>query len=114
MTSSPRQSLLASTLLARGYHIRCGFDADDPGDDAAHDMIAVHPTVKRLRSPAHDWNDALASAFQASRCLVPLVAPRYYHPSQHHMLGTKGSLGPSSRGSLNLNPIGEGAYEPRC
>lgn len=48
-------------LIARGYQILCGFDADDPGDDAADRMIALHPTVQRLRPPAHDWNDALAS-----------------------------------------------------
>jgi hypothetical protein len=48
-------------LLARGYQVLCGFDADDPGDVAAHRMIALHPAVQRLRPPAHDWNDALAS-----------------------------------------------------
>jgi hypothetical protein len=50
-----------SGLLARGYEIRCGFDADGPGDAAATRMIALHPVVKRLRPPAQDWNDALAS-----------------------------------------------------
>jgi len=48
-------------LIARGYHILCGFDADGPGDAAAARMIALHPTVTRLRPPAHDWNDALAA-----------------------------------------------------
>lgn len=48
-------------LLTRGYEIHCGFDADDPGDAAADDMHALYPTVRRLRPPAHDWNDALAS-----------------------------------------------------
>jgi hypothetical protein len=46
-------------LLARGYQIHCGFDADGPGEEAAGQMIALHPNVKRLRPPAHDWNDAL-------------------------------------------------------
>lgn len=46
-------------LMACGYHIDCGFDDDDPGNTAAAAMIALHPTVKRLRPPAHDWNDAL-------------------------------------------------------
>jgi hypothetical protein len=50
-----------SGLIVRGYHIHCGFDTDQPGDDAAHQMISLHPTVQRLRPPAHDWNDALAS-----------------------------------------------------
>jgi len=48
-------------LIARGYRIYCGFDGDEPGDAAASHMLALHPTVQRLRPPAHDWNDALAS-----------------------------------------------------
>jgi len=48
-------------LIAHGYEIHCGFDADDPGDAAADRMIALHPMIQRLRPPAHDWNDALAS-----------------------------------------------------
>lgn len=48
-------------LLARGYQILCGFDADDPGDAAADRMMVLHPAIQRLRPPAHDWNDALAS-----------------------------------------------------
>jgi len=48
-------------LLARGYALFCGFDADRPGDAAAARMIALHPAVRRLRPPAHDWNDALRS-----------------------------------------------------
>jgi hypothetical protein len=48
-------------LITRGYRIYCGFDADGPGDAAASHMLALHPTVQRLRPPAHDWNDALAS-----------------------------------------------------
>lgn len=46
-------------LIARGYQIHCGFDADEPGDGAAAHLIALHPVVQRLRPPAHDWNDAL-------------------------------------------------------
>lgn len=49
-------------LLARGYGIFCGFDADGPGDHAAARMITLHPAVRRLRPAAHDWNDALASS----------------------------------------------------
>jgi hypothetical protein len=48
-------------LIARGYTIFCGFDADHPGDAAAAQMIALHPTVRRLRPSAHDWNDLLTS-----------------------------------------------------
>jgi hypothetical protein len=50
-----------SALIARGYVIQCGFDADVPGETAATRMIARHSLVQRLRPPAHDWNDALAS-----------------------------------------------------
>ena len=46
-------------LIARGYELHCGFDADKPGDATAARMIALHPQVKRLRPSAHDWNDAL-------------------------------------------------------
>jgi hypothetical protein len=49
-----------SGLIARGYHLHCGFDTDQPGEAAADDLIALHPGVQRLRPPAHDWNDALA------------------------------------------------------
>ena len=48
-----------SPLLARGYDIYCGFDDDEPGDAASRQMIERHPSIKRLRPPAHDWNDAL-------------------------------------------------------
>lgn len=49
-------------LLTRGYNIFCGFDADGPGDAAAARMMALHAAVRRLRPPAHDWNDALTSS----------------------------------------------------
>jgi hypothetical protein len=50
-----------SGLIALGYTILCGYDADHPGDAAAARMTARHPTVHRLRPPAHDWNDVLTS-----------------------------------------------------
>ncbi len=50
------------SLLARGYALFCGFDTDGPGDAAAASMMALHPAVRRLRPPAHDWNDALTSS----------------------------------------------------
>ena len=46
-------------LLNQGCEVYCGFDADPAGDDMARAMIALHPTVKRLRPPEHDWNDVL-------------------------------------------------------
>jgi hypothetical protein len=51
-----------NTLISHGYTIHCGFDADDAGDTAARQMIASHPSVKRMRPPAHDWNNVLASS----------------------------------------------------
>jgi len=46
-------------LIARSYDISCGFDRDAPGELAADDMIALHPSIHRLRPPGHDWNDTL-------------------------------------------------------
>ena len=50
-----------STLIAHGYAIHCGFDADGAGDTAASQMIALCPVINRLRPPAHDWNDVLST-----------------------------------------------------
>ena len=47
--------------LARRHEVHCGLDADAAGDAAAARMIALHAAITRLRPPAHDWNDALAS-----------------------------------------------------
>ena len=46
-------------LIALGREISCGFDADPAGDTMAVSMIALHPTVRRLRPPGKDWNDVL-------------------------------------------------------
>jgi hypothetical protein len=51
-----------SPLLARGYHIHCGFDNDQPGEAASCQMITQHSSITRLRPPAHDWNDALTAS----------------------------------------------------
>ena len=38
----------------------CGYDADEPGDEAAHNLIRNHPAVRRMRPDgAKDWNDIL-------------------------------------------------------
>jgi len=49
-------------LLARGYDIHCGFDDDEPGNTVADQLLRRHPSIKRLRPPAHDWNDALLAS----------------------------------------------------
>ena len=46
-------------LLARGYAIYCGFDTDEAGETASRRMIALHPSLQRLRPPRHDWNETL-------------------------------------------------------
>lgn len=46
-------------LIAQGYSVSCGFDADPTGEDMARAMIALHPAVQRLRPPHSDWNDVL-------------------------------------------------------
>jgi hypothetical protein len=51
-------------LLDGGYEIYCGFDADEPGDTAGHQMITRHPSIQRLTPPEHDWNDALTKRRQ--------------------------------------------------
>ncbi len=51
--------LWLKSLLDRGCPIYCGFDADPTGDKMAAAMIALHPAIKRLRPPAHDWNEVL-------------------------------------------------------
>jgi hypothetical protein len=48
-------------LINRSYHVSCGFDCDDPGEETARKMIALYPSISRLRPPAHDWNDALGA-----------------------------------------------------
>ena len=49
-------------LIALGYDIHCGFDVDEPGETASHQMIDRHPTIQRLRPPDHDWNDVLRTS----------------------------------------------------
>lgn len=48
-----------SGLIARGFDIHCGFDADPAGDQSAEAMIRRHRSIHRLRPPTHDWNDVL-------------------------------------------------------
>jgi hypothetical protein len=56
----PNPRWLAS-LVNQGHQLYCGFDADPTGDSKAQAMIALHPTIKRLRPSQHDWNDVLTS-----------------------------------------------------
>lgn len=46
-------------LLSQYPSVYCGFDADAIGDAMAEQMIALHPSLRRLRPSQHDWNDVL-------------------------------------------------------
>lgn len=48
-----------SSLIDQGAAIYCGFDADTTGDAMAQRMIQIHPSIRRLRPAAKDWNDLL-------------------------------------------------------
>jgi hypothetical protein len=48
-------------LLSHRLAVYCGFDADSAGDAMAEQMIALHPSIHRLRPSQHDWNDVLKS-----------------------------------------------------
>ncbi|GJL84189.1 MAG: hypothetical protein DHS20C01_38230 [marine bacterium B5-7] len=48
-------------LVAQDRQIYCGYDADTTGDRSAMAMIALHPTIQRLRPELHDWNEVLKS-----------------------------------------------------
>jgi len=54
--SNPRW--LAS-LLTQGHQVYCGFDTDATGNAMAAAMMALHPAIRRLTPPQHDWNDTL-------------------------------------------------------
>jgi hypothetical protein len=56
--ASPNPAWLRSFINTES-EIYCGFDSDDTGEKAAKKMIALYPTIKRLRPPKHDWNDVL-------------------------------------------------------
>ena len=46
-------------LLSQRLAVYCGFDADATGDAIAAQMIALHPSLRRLRPSQHDWNDTV-------------------------------------------------------
>lgn len=48
-----------TVLLHSALSVFCGFDADPTGDSMAQRLIQLHPSVRRLRPPVKDWNDAL-------------------------------------------------------
>ncbi len=46
-------------LIHQGHEVYCGFDTDSTGEQMAGALIALYPTVKRLRPSQHDWNEVL-------------------------------------------------------
>jgi hypothetical protein len=50
-------------LLSQHLTVYCGFDSDATGDAMAEQMIALHPSIRRLRPSHHDWNDVLKSRY---------------------------------------------------
>ena len=46
-------------LVGRDCPLYCGFDCDATGEAMAQSMMALHPSVQRLRPPRKDWNDVL-------------------------------------------------------
>ena len=50
-------------LLSQPLAVFCGFDSDATGDAMAEQMIALHPSLRRLRPSQHDWNDILKSRY---------------------------------------------------
>lgn len=58
-TGARADPLWLSQFVAKGFDIRCGFDADETGDKMAQYMILKYPSIKRIRPHGHDWNDVL-------------------------------------------------------
>lgn len=50
-----------SPIIQANWPVYCGFDADPAGESMASAMIALHPTIRRLRPSHKDWNDVLRS-----------------------------------------------------
>jgi Protein of unknown function (DUF3991)/Toprim-like len=58
-------------LLSQRLAVYCGFDSDATGDAMAEQMIALHPSLRRLRPSQQDWNDVLTSATPNARTSFP-------------------------------------------
>jgi hypothetical protein len=53
--------LWLSSLIHQDRPIYCGFDCDDTGEAMTQAMIALHPSIQRLRPSSKDWNELLCS-----------------------------------------------------
>lgn len=54
----PNPAWLAE-LVGQAHQLYCGFDADETGEAMARLMMALYPSIQRLRPPHKDWNDVL-------------------------------------------------------
>jgi hypothetical protein len=52
----PTTTAWLQTLITRGLDVYCGYDNDPRGEKAAHSMLALYQSVKRLRPTTKDWN----------------------------------------------------------
>lgn len=64
---SPNPVWLKLFINNKGSRIYCGYDSDEAGNKLARQMIDLHPSVKRLRPPLHDWNDVLRATLNKSQ-----------------------------------------------
>jgi hypothetical protein len=46
-------------LISQGLPVYCGFDTDPTGEAMGQRMHDLHPSIRRLRPAAKDWNDLL-------------------------------------------------------
>lgn len=53
-------------LVGQAQLLYCGFDRDETGEAMARSMIALYPSIKRLRPARKDWNDMLCSKLPAA------------------------------------------------
>jgi len=51
-------------FVAKGFDIKCAFDADKTGDSMAQNMINKHTSIKRVRPHEHDWNEVLMNYYK--------------------------------------------------
>jgi Toprim-like/Protein of unknown function (DUF3991) len=61
----PNPAWLAE-LVDQSQQLYCGFDLDDTGEAMASSMMALHPSIQRLRPSRKDWNDVLRSKSAAA------------------------------------------------
>ena len=87
-------------LLEQGRRIVCAFDRDAAGETMAQAMIALYPTIQRLRPEAHDWNDQLKA--RAGSAVKPCAAQPAGQPSRASTTWKEEPASPCHTPSINL------------